>query len=134
MKKTTICLLISIISIVLFGCGNDSQNVIKETEFESNSLEIETSTAPEEDPVSISIAKYMQVNAEGGLTLREGPSTEYEAISIISNWKLILVRDFQDNWGYTEVDGFAGWCCTDYLREMKSRLDIIGKESPVFLK
>ena len=134
MKKLLAISLISLFSILQFGCGNSSQDVYTEATIETTTIEIEKETILEEDPIIISIAKYMQVNADGGLTLREGPSTEYDAISIIDNFKLILVRDFQDNWAYTEVDGCKGWCCTDYLRELYSRLDIKGKESSAFIE
>lgn len=116
----------------LVGCGNADADLSHETIAESIPVELETDPTIEEDRITVSDIKYMIVHADGGLTLREGPSTEYTAVYIIHTGTIIPAYEFQDNWVYTEVDGYAGWCSADYLSDYKSIISFEGKETVAF--
>ena len=125
MKRIIIICLISIITIGVVGCGNESAVPSTETIAESIPTETETVSSEEQDRITVSEINYMIVHADGGLTLRDGPSTEHTAIYLINTGTIIPAYEFQDNWVYTEVDGFTGWCSADYLSDYKSLLSFL---------
>ena len=132
MKRIISICLISIMIIAMAGCGKDSDNPLTETIAESIPVEMETDPTIEEEQIMVNDIKYMIVHADGGLTLREGPSTEYTAVYIINTGTIIPAYEFKDNWVYTEVDGYVGWCSADYLSDYKSIISFQGKETVAF--
>ena len=131
-NKIIIISFIGTIIMGLVGCGDGTENSSKETLAESIPVETETASTMEQDSITVSDIKYMIVHADGGLTLREGPSTEHAAVYLINNGTIIPTYDSQDNWVYTEVDGYTGWCCSDYLSDYKSIISFHGKETATF--
>ena len=132
MKRIIIFCLISLMTIGLVGCGKESSDLTRETVAESIPAETETTPSEEQDRITVSEINYMIVHADGGLTLRDGPSTEHTAIYLINTGTIIPAYEFQDNWVYTEVDGYTGWCSADYLSDYKSLLSFQGKETVAF--
>ncbi len=55
------------------------------------------------------------VIANGGLNMRNGPSTSEGVITLIPNGEIITVERVEDNWAYVYYGGDYGWCSCDYL-------------------
>lgn len=57
------------------------------------------------------------INADGsGLTLREGPDSDSENLTIIPDGTEVEILDVQDNWGYINYGGMEGWIFLDYVQ------------------
>jgi len=60
-------------------------------------------------------AFFGTVSAEGGLTLRDGPGSDNDDLTIIPDGTQIAIEEVQDGWGRVEYDGMSGWVSLDYV-------------------
>lgn len=56
-----------------------------------------------------------RINAAGGLRLREGPSVDYEVVTLIPNHEYITLLEEEGGWARVEFGGTTGWVSTEFL-------------------
>lgn len=57
------------------------------------------------------------VFAQGGLWVRQGPSTDYVLVGSLDDGETIEVLAWQDGWAYIE-EPVKGWCSGDYIHKL----------------
>lgn len=76
-------------------------------------------TAPATDPTETTEAEKQLywVFAQGGLWVRQGPSTEYVLVGSLEDGETIEVLEWKDGWAYIEKP-IKGWCSGDYIHKL----------------
>lgn len=76
----------------------------------------EQSRPSETQPMATEAGKRFYVHADGGLNVRSGPGTQFEAVGRLENGSAVTVGESSNGWAYI-TGPLEGWCSAEYLRE-----------------
>ncbi len=89
------------------------------TEATTTAPTTETTTAPTTAPTEATAEdkQLYWVFAQGGLWVRQGPSTDYVLVGSLEDGETIEVLAWKDGWAYIE-EPVKGWCSGDYIHKL----------------
>lgn len=88
------------------------------TEPETTTEEIETQEGLITPQSTLDEAKRVVVSADGDqLTLRLGPSSDYDQVTMIDDGTELTITAEDSGWGYTVYNRQAGWVSMDWVTE-----------------
>ena len=123
MKKVSALILSLMLLLSLCACGKDKESQPEESSSASQSQsqsvtpsKSEPSKADKVLPDKMNDVKYAcRVLSYDGLTLRTGPGTEYESITVIPDGTDLIELANKSGWVYVDYEGQQGWVFGQYL-------------------